>query len=149
MVVADRAYELFDELSQAGDFAGKPFIPKRTLAFLKSKKGGVVSASTIDRIFKAEFRHFWKAELTEGDRSRVLKAIQARSANQTSQRYDPECIFYHVVLGGDCGCCKNYEGICRNCSAICYLHDRACIDCDHWYCLWGCKPGCPNEEPAP
>ncbi len=149
VVQADKAYGLFDELSQASDFAGKRFIPEQTLVFLKQRTGTGVSASTIDRIFKAEFRHFWKAELTEGDRNRVLKAIQARSTSPINRRYDPDCIAYHAFWGHDCGCCKNYEDICRNCSAICYLHDRACIDCDHWYCLWGCKPGCPNEEPAP
>ena len=27
-------------------------------------------------------------------------------------------------------------------SAICYWHDYECIDYDHWYCGWKCKPGC-------
>ncbi len=108
---------MFYRLSQAGDFAGKGFIPKRTLAFLKRKKGGVVSASVIDRIFKAEFRHFWDEEPTEGDRSRVLKALQARSPNGADD-LDPECRAYHVYWGFDCGCCGNYPSVCSDCEVL-------------------------------
>ena len=48
------------------------------------------------------------------------------------------------LCGSDPGCCGNYEGCCRFANYVCYLHDKACTCCDHWWCLWGCKcdPGC-------
>lgn len=43
--------------------------------------------------------------------------------------------------GSGLGCCGNYAGCCWYWSLDCLRHDMACINCDHWYCLPGCKPG--------
>ncbi len=147
VVQADSAYDMFYQLSQESDFAGKQFVPEQTLKFLKERTGTGVSASTIDRIFKSEFRHFWNEALTEGDRSCVLKAIQARSPNGAIDLHlDPECRAYNVYWGFDCGCCGNYPSICSDCEWICYWHDKQCINCTPtWFCGPDCRPGCPNE----
>lgn len=146
VVAADRVYTMFYQLSHERNFAGKRFIPEQTLKFLRGKMGQGVSASTVNRIFKGEFHHFWKEQLTEKDRSQVLRTVRAHSVHVANDdTYDEDCTAYNAYWGSDCGCCGDYPTICTNCSWICYWHDKKCIDCDHWYCGPDCEPGCPNE----
>ena len=143
MLRADKIYDVIYQLSQERRFSGKRFIPKQTFEFLRGKRGEVVSASTVDRIFKKEFHHFWNKTLTKRDRNLVLKEAGPRSSNQLP--LDPGCFLYNVRSGRDCGCCDNYPGPCILCSWICYSHDIACIDCTpDWFCGPDCIPGCPN-----
>ena len=46
---------------------------------------------------------------------------------------------YCGLCGSDHGCCGNYKGCCQFATCLCYLHDRACTCCDHWWCLWECE----------
>ncbi len=141
MVKADTIYDMLYRLSQERRFAGKRFIPKQTLELLRGKRGKVVSASTIDKIFKKEFHRFWNKALTKRDRNFVLKEVNSLSSNQL----DPDCFEYNVYSGHDCGCCGNYSGICEYCSWVCYWHDKQCINCTPtWFCGPDCEPGCPN-----
>ena len=110
MLRADKIYDVIYQLSQERRFSGKRFIPKQTFEFLRGKRGEVVSASTVDRIFKKEFHHFWNKTLTKRDRNLVLKEAGPRSSNQLP--LDPECFLYNVRSGRDCGCCDNYPGPC-------------------------------------
>lgn len=84
MLKADKIYDMIYRLSQDRRFAGKRFIPKQTFAFLRGKRGEMVSASTIGRIFEKEFHHFWNKTLTKRDRNLVLKEAGTRSSNQLS-----------------------------------------------------------------
>ena len=43
------------------------------------------------------------------------------------------------LCGSDHGCCGNYNGCCIYAHSLCYLHDKACTCCAHWWCLWDCK----------
>lgn len=41
--------------------------------------------------------------------------------------------------GSNHGCCGNYEGCCWYSHDLCLAHDVACLCCDSWWCLWGCR----------
>ena len=52
------------------------------------------------------------------------------------------CRFYILgngLCGNEHGCCGNYNGCCLYAHSLCYIHDRACTCCSHWWCFWGCK----------
>ena len=53
------------------------------------------------------------------------------------------------ITGRDHGCCGNYAGQCYYCSLGCYLHDRACTQCQYWHCGPACRPDEYVDENIP
>lgn len=45
-----------------------------------------------------------------------------------------------IGCGTDWGCCGSYMGCCQMSAYLCYLHDIACMACQHIWCFSGCKP---------
>lgn len=152
-VSADEVFNLVKKISDEREFAGKKFIPKKTLAYLKSKSGEYLSVSKADKILKDEFKYFWNNSLSEKDiRTKIFHnhtlskeatlVMTTDSKGMEKLPYDPTCLLYGADQGSDCGCCGNYSGSCWKCLLECYIHDQTCETCTpSWYCFSGCVSG--------
>lgn len=152
VVSVNSAIDLVNKISNKSEFAGKKFIPQKTLKYLKSKSGEFLSVSKIDKILKDEFRYFWNNDLSKKDiRTKIFPKdytiakeatlVMASDSEDGGFPYDPTCLLYGASSGADCGCCGNYSGPCWKCLLECYIHDQTCETCEpSWYCFSGCIP---------
>ena len=140
------ALELFNGKRARANFLGRKFIPTKTINYLKQLQKDYVAASYIDLILNKEFNDFWTNTLTEKERKSVLLKV-SDGGGSSSKQIVPNCLFYHAIYGSDCGCCANYDFYCLYCSYVCYKHDKACEECDKWWCLPGCVPSVCTYDP--
>ncbi len=66
--------------------------------------------------------------------------VNEKKANARIDLLDCNDCFFGVC-GNQLGCCGNYSGCCWLATWDCFIHDIACLNCDHWHCGPGCKPG--------